>query len=206
MKQKELLVLMLVALLSAALAPISYERVRHVLDGDTVLLETRKEVRYIGIDAPELGHNGQPDDLMAVESKRFNHALVGNRRIRLEFDQEKEDRHGRLLAYVFLENGDMVNAMLLRKGLARVLVVKPNVKYFSVLLEAQRAAMSAKIGLWSQGPERPETYYLGSGKSQRFHRPTCPFGKEIASANRVRFSTAYQAYWEGFHPCRKCKP
>ncbi len=206
MKQKKLILLVLVAFAGAALTPVNFERVRHVFDGDTVVLETRKEVRYLGIDAPELGRDGQPDDPMALESKRVNQALVGNRRVRLEFDQEKEDRHGRLLAYVFLENGDMVNALLLRKGLARVLVVKPNVRYFTVLLEAQRAAMSAKSGLWSQGPERPEPYYLGSGKSQRFHRPTCPFGKEIASSNRVRFSTAYQAYWEGFHPCRKCKP
>jgi micrococcal nuclease len=206
MKQKNLLVVMLITFLSLALAHPTYERVKHVFDGDTILLETGKQVRYLGIDAPEFGHGGQPNEFMAVESKRFNHDLVNKARIRLEFDQQKEDRYGRLLAYVFLENGDMVNRLIVRKGLGRVLVVKPNLKHFHLLLEAQRMAMTEKIGIWSKRPERPEPYYLGSNKSYRLHRPTCPFGKRIAPAHRVRFANSYQAYWEGFSPCRKCKP
>jgi micrococcal nuclease len=180
--------------------------VKHVLDGDTVVLESGKQVRYLGIDAPEFGRDGEPNQFMAVESKRFNYGLVNKTRIRLELDREKEDRYGRLLAYVFLENGDMVNWLIVRKGLARVLAVKPNLKHFHLLLEAQRMAMTEKIGIWSKSPERPEPYYLGSNKSHRFHRPTCPLGKQIAPANRVRFSDSYQASWEGFSPCRKCKP
>jgi micrococcal nuclease len=206
MKRKNLIVLMLIALVCLAPSHPLYDRVKHVVDGDTVLLETGKEVRYIGIDAPEFAHDGEPNEFMALESKRFNYDLVEKARIRLEFDQEKQDRYGRLLGYVFLENGEMVNERIVRKGLARVLVVEPNLKHFHLLLEAQRRAMTEKIGIWSKHSDRPEPYYIGSSKSHRFHRPGCPFGKRIAPANRLRFSISDQAYWEGFSPCRKCKP
>jgi micrococcal nuclease len=206
MKTKNLVGVMVIAFLSLAFSHPVYERVKHVVDGDTVLLETGKQVRYLGIDTPEFGHDGEPNEFMAVESKRFNRDMVNGKRIRLEPDREKEDRHGRLLAYVFIEDGDMVNRLIVRKGLGRVLAVKPNLKYFHLLLEAQRMAMTEKIGIWSKNPERPEPYYVGSNKSYRYHRPTCPFGKRIAPASRVRFQNTYQACWEGFSPCRKCKP
>jgi micrococcal nuclease len=206
MKRKNLILVMLIAFICLASAHPAYERVKRVVDGDTVLLETGKEVRYIGIDTPEFGHDGESNEFMALESKRFNYDLLNKARIRLEFDQEKQDRYGRLLAYVFLENGEMVNALIVRKGLARVLVVEPNLKHFHLLLEAQRRAMTEKIGIWSKGPNRPEPYYVGNSKSHRFHRPDCPFGKQIAPVNRLRFSSSDQAYWEGFSPCRKCKP
>jgi micrococcal nuclease len=206
MKRKSLIVLMLSAFICLAPTHPAYERVRHVVDGDTVLLKTGKEVRYVGIDAPEFAHDGESNEFMAVESKRFNRDLVNNARIRLEFDREKQDRYGRLLAYVFLENGEMVNELIVRKGLARVLVVEPNLKHFHLLLQAQRKAMTEHIGIWSKRPARPEPYYVGDSKSHRFHRPGCPFGKRIAPLNRLRFSSSDQAYWEGFSPCRKCKP
>jgi micrococcal nuclease len=206
MKRKSLIVLMLSAFICLAPTHPAYERVRHVVDGDTVLLKTGKEVRYVGIDAPEFAHDGESNEFMALESKRFNRDLVNNARIRLEFDREKQDRYGRLLAYVFLENGEMVNELIVRKGLARVLVVEPNLKHFHLLLQAQRKAMTEHIGIWSKRPARPEPYYVGDSKSHRFHRPGCPFGKRIAPVNRLRFSSSDQAYWEGFSPCRKCKP
>jgi micrococcal nuclease len=206
MKRKSLIVLMLSAFICLAPTHPAYERVRHVVDGDTVLLKTGKEVRYVGIDAPEFAHDGESNEFMALESKRFNRDLVNNARIRLEFDREKQDRYGRLLAYVFLENGEMVNELIVRKGLARVLVVEPNLKHFHLLLQAQRKAMTEHIGIWSKRPARPEPYYVGDSKSHRFHRPGCPFGKRIAPLNRLRFSSSDQAYWEGFSPCRKCKP
>jgi micrococcal nuclease len=100
----------------------------------------------------------------------------------------------------------MVNVLLVRKGLARVLVVKPNLKYFQILLDSQRVAMSEKTGLWSKTPERPEPFYIGNKKSYRFHRPGCPFAKALASSNVIRFSDTSKAYWDGFSPCRRCKP
>jgi len=180
--------------------------VKQVYDGDTVALSSGEHVRYLGVDAPEIDHKGGISDFMALEAKGVNAKLVQGKPVRLEFDREKKDRHGRLLAYVFLENGDMVNALLLKKGVARVFPNPPNLKYFSLLLDSQRRAMAEKAGIWQRPVEKPESYYVGNSNSYRFHRPGCPLGKTISGRHRVRFESAYKASWEGYSPCRQCKP
>ena len=206
MKRRSYLIVIILSLMSLGLAHPAYYSVKHVMDGDTILLETGEQIRYLGIDAPECAHDGEPNEFMAMESSHFNRATVSKSRVRLEFDQERKDHHGRLLAYVFLEDGDMVNVLLVKKGLARVLAVKPNLKYFQILLDAQRAAMRDKIGLWKKTAERPEPFYHGNRKSYRFHRPGCPLAKEIARSNVIKFHDSSEAYWEGFSACRRCKP
>jgi micrococcal nuclease len=180
--------------------------VKQVYDGDTFSLSTGEQVRYIGVDAPEIDHQGDKSDFLAHEARVLNAKLVQGKPVRLEFDQERNDHHGRLLAYVFLENGDMVNELLVRKGLARVLPRPPNLKYFSLLLDAQRRAMAERVGIWQKEPERPENCYIGNSSSYRFHRPGCSFGKAVSGRHRVRFESTYKAYWEGYSPCRQCKP
>jgi micrococcal nuclease len=206
MKRKSLVTIFILALFGVSFAGAPSQVIRYVYDGDTAVLATGEEVRYLGIDAPEIGHCGEKSDFMALESKNYNMNLVRNASIRLEFDEERKDRYGRLLAYVYLENGDMVNRLLVRNGFAWVLVKKPNMKYFSRLLECQRQAITEKIGIWNKPPERKEPYYLASRDSYRFHRPDCPLGRKIARRNLVRFDSPEKAYWEGYSPCRECKP
>ncbi len=203
MKRKRLAGVLLVALLALSAAK---PYVKQVYDGDTFALSTGEHVRYVGVDAPEIDHEGGESEFLAHEARQQNAKLVQGKPVRLEFDQERNDRHGRLLAYVFLENGDMVNELLVRKGFARVLPKPPNLKYFSLLLDSQRRAMAERVGMWQREPDRPERYYIGNSDSYRFHRPSCPFGKTISGHHRVRFETAYKAYWEGYSPCRQCKP
>ncbi|MGE5842952.1 MAG: thermonuclease family protein, partial [Deltaproteobacteria bacterium] len=85
-------------------------------------------MRYLGVDSPEIDHQGGKSDFLALEARDLNARLVQGKSVRLESDAERKDRHGRLLAYVYLENGDMVNELLVRKGLARVLARLPNLK------------------------------------------------------------------------------
>jgi micrococcal nuclease len=202
-KRVAALLLMLIALLTLSAGKIY---VKQVYDGDTVVLSTGEQVRYIGVDSPEIDHQGGKSDFLAHEARQINAKLVQGKSIRMEFDQERYDRHGRLLAYVFLENGNMVNEFLVRKGFARVLPKPPNLKYFSLLLDSQRRAMVERFGIWQKDPEKPEAYYIGNSESYRFHRPGCPLGKTVSGRHRVRFETAYRASWEGYSPCRECKP
>ncbi len=202
---------LLVALLLLALAaPPAFSagafRVDFVCDGDTVILESGETVRYIGIDAPEMGDEEVPPEFLARESRDFNRSLVAGRPIRLEFDQERRDRYGRLLAYLYPEDGGMVNLLLVRRGLARVLVTPPNTARARSLLEAQRRAMRAGVGLWGRPAESGGGPYVGSRRSYRFHRPGCPYGMRIRERNRIKFESRRDAFWEGFSPCRKCMP
>lgn len=187
-------------------APGLEGRVVTVHDGDTVRLEGGEEVRYLGIDTPEMDHEHGHHAFMAKEALLFNRELVQGKRVRILFDEEKADRHDRLLAYVFTEGGLLVNLALLEKGFGWVLFDRKRLKYADAFIEAQRQAMKKGVGVWSRLPRKGEAHYLGNRSSNRFHRPSCPWGKKTSPGNVVRFKTVYEAFWEGFSPCRVCRP
>lgn len=202
----KLVLLLIIAFSTLSFTHKDFYKVKYVYDGDTILLITGAKVRYLGIDAPEIGRDGLESEYMALASRAFNRQLLGTSRVKLEFDQEKMDRHGRLLAYAFLEDGTMVNALLVRKGLAHVLPTRPNLKYSSLLLGRQRQAMRERIGLWGKDPEKRENHCIGSRRSYRFHRPACPFGRQIDPHHFMRFNSRLEAFWRGFSPCGQCDP
>src|SRR5262245_41603869 len=130
--------------------------VLHVDDGDTidVRVDGRIErVRYIGVDAPEVAHEGTGGAQGGEAAARVNRALLRGRHVRLELDQEKRDRYGRLLAYVWT-GSTMVNLEMVRLGYARALTIPPNVRYAQRFAAAQTSAERAQLGLWGEGALR----------------------------------------------------
>lgn len=203
MSRKLLILLFLTSFVGLAFRGVGLHQVKVVFDGDTIQLQSGERVRYFGIDTPELGDVPQ---FMAVEARQRNLELVAGKRVRLEADETLKDRHGRRLAYVFLENGDMVNALLVREGLAHVLVSGPQARHFSALLENQRSAMKEGVGIWSREGSGAGGAYMGNTRSYVFHRPDCVRAGEISRHNRRPFHTRRSAFWEGFHPCTICRP
>jgi micrococcal nuclease len=187
-------------------SPPSEALVVQVADGDTVTLEGGQKVRLLGIDAPELEKEGRPADFLAHKAKEELTKLAQGKKVRLEYDRLRYDQYGRLLAYLFLPTGAMVNAELVRQGLARVYVIPPNIRYQEALLEAQRQALEARRGIWQQALKQDEPYYVGNKSTLRLHRPQCPLGQKMAPANRVKFYSLKDAYLQGYSPCRTCKP
>src|SRR5687767_7509734 len=124
-----------------------------VVDGDTIHVrigDRVEKVRYIGVNTPETHHPRRGVEAGGREAHDVNRDLVTGKRVRLELDVQERDRHGRLLAYVWV--GDlMVNAELVRRGYAKVLTVPPNVRYQERLLALQREARGAGRGLWGAG-------------------------------------------------------
>ncbi|MCS7188128.1 MAG: thermonuclease family protein, partial [Armatimonadota bacterium] len=122
-------------------------KVVKVVDGDTIVLSDGRTVRYIGIDTPE---RGQP---FYEAARNFNRKLVQGKIVELEFDVERYDHHGRLLAYVFLRDKSgrriFVNAEMVRNGFARTYTKPPNVKYADLFVKLQDEARANKRGLWS---------------------------------------------------------
>ena len=180
--------------------------VRYVIDGDTIVLKKGTKVRYRGINSPEIPHEDKPGEPLGWEATKRNRQLVQGRLVRLVQDDEKMDRFGRLLAYVFLPDGRMVNEILVREGLAFVCFSEKGSPFSKRLLAAQREAIDAKRGIWSIPPVRPEPYYVGNRQSLRFHRPSCPYGKKMSKSNRVIFKSRSDACKEGFCRCKKCLP
>ena len=124
-------------------------RVADVIDGDTIVIDDGKGtlVRYIGIDTPEIARQDSPGDPFSEEAKELNGRLVSGKNVRLEYDKERYDVYGRLLAYVFAD-GEPVNEKLLRNGLATSLFIKPNLKYKEEFTRAVDEARMEKRGLW----------------------------------------------------------
>lgn len=118
-----------------------------IIDGDSLLVNYdggTREVRLIGIDAPEWGQE------CGTRAKSFAMSKCFGKQLRLEFDRERKDHYGRLLAYVYC--GDkMLNLEMVRAGMAMVIKVKPNTRYYKQLKQAEKKARAERRGFWLHG-------------------------------------------------------
>jgi micrococcal nuclease len=121
--------------------------VDHVIDGDTISLDSGERVRYILIDTPEIT-NGS-NDCYGAEARDYNHTLVTGRTITIVYDEECQDRYGRLLGYVSV--GELeVNRTLLEDGYACILHISPNGDdRFAEYQALEDMAKADEVGMWS---------------------------------------------------------
>ncbi len=154
---------LLLALLFAALAllkplipplgsrPSPFGVVAHVIDGDTVVLEDSRRVRYIGIDTPEMDAPRDDTRALARRAADSNSSLVLKREVTLEFDVETKDKYGRTLAYVWVD-GRMANAELIKAGLARAVIYGGNSKHAPEFSSLEQQARADRLGIWADTP------------------------------------------------------
>lgn len=129
-------------------------RVERVVDGDTLLLANRARIRLLGVDTPETVKPDSPVEPFGPEATAFTRDFVGQRQVRLEFDRERLDDHGRYLAYVWVGER-MLNEELLRAGLGRALLRHPySERWKRVFRQAQDEARALRRGLWADDDHR----------------------------------------------------
>jgi micrococcal nuclease len=154
-----------------AASPNSHERgadtIIQIVDGDTLTIQHNgraEKIRLIGIDAPESNinnktkkdaarGNGDIDTItkMGKEATRFVKKIVKpGDPVTIEFDKQTRDKYGRLLGYVYLANGKMLNEEIVKAGYANLLTYPPNVKYQDRFLKAYREARENSRGLWAK--------------------------------------------------------
>jgi micrococcal nuclease len=124
------------------------------IDGDTIEARVggrNEDVRYIGVDTPETVKPDTPVQCFGPRASAFNHQLVEGRRVRLVFGVERRDVYGRLLAYVYLGRR-LVNASLVRRGLARSLTIPPNDRLAPLFRRLELRAARRGRGLWGACP------------------------------------------------------
>jgi len=141
--------------------------VTRIVDGDTLkvfYLGNEENIRLIGIDAPESRVNkktkkdakrsGQEIETIIAMGKRateYVESLVKpGGLITIEFDVQEKDRYKRLLGYVYLSNGNMLNEEIVKAGYASVMTIPPNVEYKDRFLIAYQEAREDKRGLWEE--------------------------------------------------------
>ena len=136
-------------------------RVTWIYDGDTVKVAGVGKVRLLGIDAPE--HENSPRDhflmrrgvsrptlrRIAREALHFNIAVAKGRTVRLRTDRDLRDRYGRLLAYVYLPDGRLLNRLLLQKGYA-VVYRRFSFRLKADFLRVEARARRRRAGVWAK--------------------------------------------------------
>jgi len=126
--------------------PPDTARVIEVVDGDTIIIEGGYKVRYIGIDTPEI----HPQvEAFGTEAWQANRKLVEGKEVRLERDVSEADKYGRLLRYVWVDD-ILVEAELVRQGLARARAYPPDTKYQDYLEQMEEEAREAGRGMWAK--------------------------------------------------------
>lgn len=130
-------------------------RVTRVIDGDTIVLENNKRVRLLGINAPEIGNRYHPGEPGGAEAKKWLQEKLQGRSVYLEHDRQTHDHYKRILAHLYLPDGEHVNLSLVEKGLAVVNLIPPNLLHANTIIRAQQRAESRKLGIWSMKHYQP---------------------------------------------------
>jgi len=163
--KRYLIVLCLLILIPAALFSAEKYRLIRVVDGDTIIIDyngSHEKIRLIGIDTPEASNNPKTRrdaersnvdvDSIIEQGKKatafVEQILLDEEYVLVEFDVQKRDRYKRLLAYIYLQDGRMLNEIIVRSGYASLMTIPPNVKYKDRFLKAYRAARDEKLGFW----------------------------------------------------------
>ena len=144
-----------------------FYKVTRVVDGDTIEIAynnniknidgeiqsdiENKKVRLIGINTPETVDPRRPVQCFGKEASAYMKSLVEGEIVQLEYDntQGKTDKYGRILAYIYMEDGQMVNKKMIAEGYAYEYTYNTPYKYRDSFKAAQVLAEKGGRGLWS---------------------------------------------------------
>jgi micrococcal nuclease len=119
-----------------------------VVDGDTIELDSGEIVRYLDVDTPETVHPSKPVECFGPEATRRNIELVQDRYVRLDIPEERTDKYGRLLAYVYTDEG-FVNGALVWGGYAYARSYGQPGSLYPTLVQLEDGARIKQKGLWA---------------------------------------------------------
>jgi micrococcal nuclease len=123
-------------------------------DGDTITVDmngTTETIRFIGIDTPETHKPNAPVECYGKEASANTKTIIGNQRVRLEADplNTNRDRYGRLLRYVYLPDGTLLEEKILSEGFGFAYTSFPFSKK-TEFVKLESSAKNQKLGLWEQ--------------------------------------------------------
>lgn len=138
---------------------VSTYRYKHnvakVYDGDTITLKNGERVRLLGINTPEIESRYRQAEPGGQTAKKWLQEKLSAGEVFLEFDTQQRDKYKRLLAHLFLANGEHINKKMIEAGLATLTLVPPNLRYAAELKQAELTAQKKSIGIWSMAAYQP---------------------------------------------------
>ena len=131
------------------------QRVKRVMDGDTILLESGQRVQLLGIRTPKTKRGTKQAEPFGEEACKFTKRLVEDKKVRLEFDPkvESRDKHSKTFAYLFLLDGTLVNGEIVREGYGVALRNPSPLRYEADLIRLEMMARRHRRGIWAQAPK-----------------------------------------------------
>jgi micrococcal nuclease len=208
--------------------------ITRVVDGDTLeitLTGKTEKVRLIGVDTPEkfesgklhrdAARSGQDETTIQALGKQasdFTKSLVHpGDAVQLEYGQEPRDKYHRLLAFVWLSDGRMLNETIVCEGYSNAYTRYPfRPDYMDRFRTCEGHAREQGKGLWGEGLAAPasaaasqpasaaEGEIKGNRRSMVYHLPTCPDYGRISAKNVVPFTTEAEAAKAGYHKAKNC--
>ncbi len=144
-----LMIVLLVFMLRCAKQLDAHEVVE-VYDGDTIRIDDGRNIRLIGVDAPEVDSPYTKEEPFGKESREHLRKLLAGGKVRIEVGPTPVDRYGRTLAYVYA--GDvLVNGRIIQDGWARA-DVRFSYKNKDLFIAYEKEARARKIGMWKHSP------------------------------------------------------
>ena len=139
---------------SAACPQVGWDEtvvLKKINDGDTVTLTNDRLVRFIGINTPEINHRDlSKSESYALQAKALLEKYIRpGDKLHLVYDKTKQDKYGRILAYVYSKTGRDLATLQLQAGFAHHWVVGKNDKFWKCFQAAQEKAKLRKKALWS---------------------------------------------------------
>lgn len=123
--------------------------VTRVVDGDTIVIDSGEKVRLILVNTPESVHSDESRNTeFGIIASKYTTKMLLNKTVYLETDVSDKDQYGRLLRYVYLEDGTFFNELLVREGYAQMVTFPPDVKYKDIIYAAETYARENNKGLW----------------------------------------------------------
>ncbi|MDL2342112.1 MAG: thermonuclease family protein [Patescibacteria group bacterium] len=126
--------------------------VSRFVDGDTIavmMAGKEEKVRFIGVDTPETHKPNTPVQCYGPAAAAYTKTMIGTQRVRLESDSlsTDRDRYDRLLRYVYLPDGTLLNQEIIENGYGFYY------PYFTfskadTFSAAQHLAQASNKGLW----------------------------------------------------------
>jgi micrococcal nuclease len=133
---------------------LSFYSVTQVVDGDTVKISMdgkEETLRLIGLDTPETVDPRKPVQCFGKEASNKAKELLSDKKVRIEKDasQGDVDKYGRMLAYIYREDGLFYNKYMIEQGYAHEYTYNTPYNYQKEFKTAQTNAQNSQLGLWS---------------------------------------------------------
>ena len=127
------------------------QKVAEIIDGDTLVLADKRQVRLAGLQAPKLplGRKDFRPWPLAEEAKRALEEIAAGREVSLMHGGAEVDRHERVLAHLRRDDGLWIQGEMLRRGMARVYTFKDNRALAAEMLALEKEAREARRGIWA---------------------------------------------------------